>query len=155
GVAMKLLLLLTLIALLTVGIRAVPLADAQAAPSITITKPAADGDTVADGDEFATTVLGNPWDMSLWDTSPSHDPSTPSGTLDVESTFNVNNATYSNGIWRGVSRNNIPQLLLLTRGYGQGVDPCCGGGIHWQNNDGYVNPLNADKYHFISLRMKL
>jgi hypothetical protein len=139
---MRVFLLVVIITLLVVEGRAMTTAVAQGAPSITITKPAAAGDIVPDGDDFATTVLGNPWDMS--ETIPT----------DIESTLFLDNVTISNGIWRGVARNNDPQLFLLSRGFGQS-DPCCGGALHWKNNDGFINPINADTYHIASIRMKL
>jgi hypothetical protein len=144
-------LVLALIGLLTLGTSVPLVVDAQVTPAITITRPAADGETIAEGDDFATTVLGDPWDMS--ETFP-----VPAGVLnappDVESTINVDNVSIQNGTWRGTARNGDPQLYLLTRGYGQN-DPCCVGSIHWKNNDGYVHPIDADTYHFVSVRMKL
>ena len=40
-----------------------PLGDTGVA-NHTITQPDGAGDTLPEGDDFATTVLGNPWDMS-------------------------------------------------------------------------------------------
>ena len=143
---MSRLLTLSLIVLLTVSgavsSAVPPVADAQGAPSITITKPGPGGDTISEGDDFATTVLGNPWDMS--EVTPP----------DVESTINVDNVSITNGHWFGVARNNDPQLYLLSRGYGQN-NPCCAGSVHFRTNDGFVNPIDADKYHFVSVRMNL
>jgi len=145
------LLALVLIVLLGLG-SAAPLAvEAQGTPSITITTPVPAGDVVPDGDDFATTVLGNPWDMTESFPAPSGTTQLPP---DVESTVNVDNVSISGGIFHGVARTAVPQLILLTRGYGQS-NPCCLGSLHWKTNDGFVNPLDAGKYHTVSIRMRI
>jgi len=136
------LLALVLIGLLSLGSTAPLVVEAQGTPSITITTPGAGGDVVPEGDDFATTVIGNPWDMS------------EAAPPDVDDILNVDSVSIANGIWKGVARNNDPQLTLLSRGYGQS-DPCCLGSLHWKPNDGFINPINADKYHIVSVRMKL
>ena len=139
---MRRLLALAVIAILALGSAGRQVVDAQATPTITITAPGAAGVVVPEADDFATTVIGNPWDMS--EAIPP----------DVESSFNVDSVSIANGVWKGVARNNDPQLTLLSRGYGQS-NPCCLGALHWKPNDGFVNPLDADKYHIVSVRMQL
>jgi hypothetical protein len=143
-----------IVALLTLTGGAAPVVVAQGLPSIAITRPSPVAlGIMAESDDFATTVLGNPWDMK---------PKGANETSDIDSTINVINASFSpEGIWRGTAKSlgagvpADPQLNLLSRGYGSGVNPCCTGALHWRKNDGFVNPLNADKYHIVSVRMKL
>ena len=138
---MKVLAIALLVTILVVG-GSLPAAIAQGTPTITMTRPGAGGDLIAEADDFATTVIGNPWDMS------------ESVPPDVESTIDLNGVSIQNGIFRGTARTIDPQLILLTRGFGQ-ADPCCLGAIHWKKNDGFVSPLNADKYHIAVVRMRL
>jgi hypothetical protein len=143
---MRALIIAALVGLLVLDGNASLVATAQGTPSITITKPSAAGDLLAEGDDFATTVIGNAWDFASGSEIPP----------DVDSylSFTASTVGYTNGIWHGVASTHDPVLWLLGNGYGQ-VDPCCLAHVHMKSNDGYISPLNADKYHVAVIRMKL
>lgn len=74
-----------------------PTAPANTPPQITITSP-----SYISGPDYATTVVGNPWDMN--DIS------------DIQRLFDINNVSFSNGIMRGVNTSGDPAVALKLSG---------------------------------------
>jgi hypothetical protein len=111
-------------------------------PSLRLNPPAAAHDHVlslgtrlAEGDDFATLELGNPWDLT--ETAPP----------DIERVANVRVDAATAGYWGGVSTTMDPHLFLLSPGYESAV--------HWKRNDGTLHPIDTSRYHTVSFRMYL
>lgn len=106
------------------------LAEPQA--TITITQPDGVDDVVGNGDDFATTVLGDPWDMSEY--------------TDIPALHGVPGGTISNGVLNyTIPSNPYVHIPLLHAGAGGAIDA----GIKVGSN----YPINTDHYRWLSFRM--
>jgi hypothetical protein len=117
------------------------LAASPAAAQITVTAPASGANTIASANDFATTVLQDPWDMSQ---------NTDGGWF-VYSVDQPSNgwasAGYANGVFSGVS-NGSPSppnnLWLLETGF-MGAAPVGKLGVNY--------PIDTSRYRIASVRM--
>lgn len=143
------LILVTLFAYLLWGGSAVasPAVDAgsitgpQAATALVISQPDGTNDIVAEGQDFATTVLGNPWDMdAITDIYNER-------TAGINSTAGSNRMVINNGILEGTSAAD-PRFYLLYPGYKNDAIPSPG--VY-----GINTPIDASKYTQLSFRMYL
>lgn len=108
---------------------AVPLA----AGSIAIHQPDGISDVIAEGDDFATTILGLPWDM---DSSPYPDFPT------VMHGFGRGSFTISGGVWNGTTTTNDPGVFIHPTGLAQPV-----------MKDGSRFPIDTSEYRLLSFRV--
>ena len=83
---------------------------------------------VPSGDDFATTVLGDPWDMNQ--------------TTDIYRAINMANISFSGGIFQATTTSHDAYFWLLHQGYpsANNINPHCG----------LVNSINASLYHNLS-----
>lgn len=110
----------------------------NAAPeSLTVTSPGSTPVTLAEIDEFATTVLGDPWDMNQ-----------KTDLAYIRAQSQLQNSTFANGIFSAQLSNGAggDRITLLTAGS--------------PNNDamrigkiGYNFPINADHYRYLTFRI--
>ncbi|MCJ7668227.1 MAG: hypothetical protein MUP04_08120 [Anaerolineae bacterium] len=131
--AAKVGLLLIISGLLLLSRRPLSFARPSVAPAITITQPDGILDVVGEGEDFATTVLGAPWEMN---SSPYPDFPTVMGSFDRGS-FSV-----SGGIWDAYTLNYDPGVMIHPIGLAQPV-----------MKDGSRFPIEASKYRLLSFRM--
>jgi len=106
----------------------VALADAQA--SITISQPDGVDDVLAEGDDFATTVLGDPWDMN------EH--------TDVMAYHGLDNPSFSGGQLTFTLRDRVTLLRILFPGLKNRVDV---------GKIGMNYPIDTSRYRWLSFRM--
>jgi hypothetical protein len=104
-----------------------------AAPSITILEPDGYSDVLAEGDDFATTVPGMPWDMN---SSPYPDFPTVMGNFE-RSSFSV-----GGGVWDGITTGSDSSIFIHPTGLAQPV-----------MKDGSRFPIDTSKYRLLSFRM--
>jgi len=97
---------------------------------ITITQPDGVDDVVGEGDDFATTVLGDPWDMNQQ--------------TDVLALHGLPGATISNGILRYTSQSSASEVPLLCRGLVGAMDV---------GKIGVNYPIDTDRYRWLSFRI--
>lgn len=100
--------------------------------TITITQPDGANDTLGQGDDFATTVLGDPWDMS--------EPT------DIMTVNDLPNVTFSGGVLTyntptSVGSGGVPLLF----GHGSQVDA---------GKIGALFPIDTSRYHWLSFRIR-
>lgn len=131
--AAKVGLLLIMSGLLLLGRRPISLATPSAAPAITIIQPDGIDDVVREGENFATTLLGAPWDMN---SNPYPDFTTVLGNFDRGS-FSI-----SGGIWDAYTLNSDPGVRIHPTGLAQPV-----------MKDGSRFPIDTSKYRLLSFRM--
>lgn len=108
--------------------------DGLAAPTVTVTTPSAAGVTVAEMDEFATDVFGDPWDMNE--------------VTDLEHYRNIANSTFEDGIYSAnlnVGGGN-ERIILLSAGAINNTALRTG-------KIGYNFPIDADKYRYLTFRL--
>ncbi len=106
------------------------LAEHQA--TIIITQPDGVDDVVGEGDDFATTVFGDPWDMSEY--------------TDIPALHGIPGGTISNGMLNyTIPSNPYTHIPLLHPGAEGAIDA----GIKVGSN----YPINTDHYHWLSFRM--
>ena len=89
-------------------------------PTIAVTDPSR-----TSGPDFATTVLGNAWDMSA--------------SNDVAGSFNISPLTFSGGQLHGTNTNGDPALELLNNA----------------NNAGGARAINTSRYRYLTHRMQV
>ncbi len=121
----------------------VPVAGAQ---SITLTSPAS-AMNYAEGDDYATTVVGNPWDMNEL--------------RDIPYDINYQQPTVSAGVWSAVSHpytgGGVGYFYLLFRGY---ADTYPWRYDYYSYYDagmpyGPLNPIDASRYSRLSIRQSM
>lgn len=115
-------------------------ASAAWAQSISLTYPTGDVD-LPDGPEFATQVLGNQLDMTRL--------------RDIGVDYNLVNPSATGGEWIGYGLNQVPYVYVLNPGW---VVPNYVNYPHFYTEGtpfGPLNPINADKYTHMSMRMSL
>ena len=100
----------------------------QATPQASITFPS--GSTVGGGDDFATVVLRDPWDMNE--------------SSDVWEINNISNVAFSGGIMSFRTATADPYFWVLHQGYGSAQNI---------GKTGVADPIDASKYRFFSFRM--
>lgn len=106
---------------------------AQAASSITITRPTGT-DVVAESNDFASDIFGDPWDMSQ---------PTDFG-LNGLSYDGIANASFSGGMFSGTQANGDPYVTLLHPGVYSAIPT---------GRDGQKYPVNTGAYDSFSFRM--
>lgn len=105
-----------------------------AAPTVTVTTPSAAGVTVAEIDEFATNVFGDPWDMNE--------------ATDLAYYRDMANSTFVNGVYSAnlnVGEGN-ERIMLLSAGAINNTALRTG-------KTGYNFPIDADKYRYLTFRL--
>jgi hypothetical protein len=107
---------------------------AQAGLSLSIINPDGSNDRVASGRDYATEVLGDPWDMN------------DATDFDPDEKLNVSNDSYSGGIYSGTAATNDPNLLLLEPGLA---------GTQRNGRTGKNFPIDTTTYRVLSLRMNV
>lgn len=108
-------------------------ADCFANPTtVTITQPDGYDDTIAEGDDFATVVLGDPWDMEQL--------------TDIFQPTNIGSISISDRIFSGFSTSNDPYFWVLHPGY-PGVQNIGKNGVNY--------PIDASRYRRLSFRLWL
>ena len=112
--------------------------------SITLTSPS-NSMEFAEGDDFATTVAGNPWDMNEL--------------RDIPYDINYEEPSVNDGIWTGVSHpytgGGVGYYYLLFRGYGT---PTYTDYLSYYDAGmpyGPLNPVDASKYTRLSIRQSM
>jgi hypothetical protein len=114
-------------------------AGAASAQSLTI--GGASSQTSRAGSDFATTILGDPWDFDQatdWVYMYSDNESGAPSWTDTP--------TQSGGVLRGVSRGQAPSLQVLY----QGID----GALNAVGRNGVTTPIDANRYRRLSLRVR-
>jgi hypothetical protein len=108
------------------------------ASSTVITAPGANGVTLPEIDEFATTVMHDPWDMNALSDLAYY--------REVDS--DIANSQFSNGIYSGqmTAGTGGERITLLTIGSNNNVALRIG-------KIGYNYPINADYYRYLTFRM--
>ncbi|MCP4362179.1 MAG: hypothetical protein GY796_29585 [Chloroflexi bacterium] len=108
-----------------------------AAPTVTINVPSADGDTLSEVDEFATTIMGDPWDMAQ-----------PSDLTRYRADSGMVNSTFSNGIYSATmpTGQGGEKITLLKAGAPNHTSLRIG-------KIGYNYPINADEYRYLTFRI--
>ncbi|MBI1801796.1 MAG: hypothetical protein HYR71_09245, partial [Chloroflexi bacterium] len=115
-------------------------ADLMSSPglTVTVTEPNGVGDKFKEETDFATVVLGDPWDMNQ--------------STDIKVNGPVDNpgrgfggASFASGVFSGTTISNDAYFWLLHQGYPQAnnVDP----------HSGLVNPIDASKYTRLTFRL--
>ena len=101
--------------------------------------------TYAEGDDFATTVVGNPWDMNEL--------------RDIPYDINYEEPSVSDGIWSAVSHpytgGGVGYYYLLFRGYGT---PTYTDYLSYYDDGmpyGPLNPIDASRYTRLSIRQSM
>ena len=89
-------------------------------PTIAVTDPSR-----TTGADFATTVLGNPWDMSQ--------------SSDIAATSNITNVSFSGGVMNGTNTNGDPGVDLLDN----------------NNNAGQTKVIDTSKYRYFTYRYQV
>ena len=126
--------------ILCLGLNVVLLAATPAAAQITVSAPANGTNTVAAANDFATTVLQDPWDMSQ---------NTDGGWFVHSVDFpqaGWSSAGFSNGLFGGVvaAQATLPNLWLLETGFA-GAAPVGRFGLNY--------PIDANRYRIASIRL--
>lgn len=105
--------------------------------ALTVTSPGADGVVLAELDEYATNVLGDPWDM---------DEATDLHYYRAES--QLTNSQFADGIYSAqlTAGNGGERITLLTAGALDNAAMRIG-------RTGYAFPINADHYRYLTLRL--
>lgn len=123
--------LLLLISFLVTGDRAG--ANCFASPTtVTITQPDGYDDGIAEGDDFATVVLGDPWDMAQLS--------------DIVQPTHIDSISLSDGILSGFSTSNDPYFWVLHPGYPS---------VQNIGKNGTNYPIDASRYTRLSFRLWL
>jgi hypothetical protein len=123
---------------LLLGIILVPTALVQSAPeAITFIEPGASGVRLAEIDEFATMVLGDPWDMNE---------ATDLSYYRRDS--QLNNSTFSDGVYSAQMTGGVgaERITLLSAGAPNNTAMRIG-------KIGYNYPIDANKYRYLTLRL--
>jgi hypothetical protein len=135
SINLNLILALTVVLLGTPG----PSLDAASrnAPSLVVISPGASGVTLAEMDEFATTVMGDPWDMDE-----------PTDLAFYRTESQIFNSQFSDGVYSGQMTvgNGSERITLLTAGAANNAALRVG-------KIGYTYPIDADYYRYLSFRM--
>jgi len=131
--AAKIGLVLIISGLLLLDRRPISFATPSAAPAITITQPDGIDDVVGEGEDFAATVLGAPWDMN---SNPYPDFQA------VMRYFDRGSFSVSGGIWDAYTLNSDPGVTIHPTGLAQPV-----------MKDGSRFPIEASEYRLLSFRM--
>lgn len=129
-----------IIRLLALSLLVAARGNSQVVPSIILTAPT-NATSVSDGRDFATQVVGNPWDMNQLRDLP----------LDV-GYWQPNN---SGGVWSGLVLEQYAYVFPLSPGF---IDPLCPS--YYARYDagtpyGPLNPVNAAIYTHLSFRMSM
>lgn len=116
----------------------VPKAQVQSAPdALAFTAPGSSGAVLPEMDEFATMVLGDPWDMN------EH-----TDLAYYRRDSQLNNSTFANGLYSAQMTGGLgaERITLLTAGAVNNTVMRIG-------KIGYNFPINADKYRYLTLRL--
>lgn len=123
---------------LLLGFILVPTALVQSAPeAISFTAPGASGARLAEMDEFATMVLGDPWDMDEY-----------TDLFYYRRDSQLVNSNFADGVYSAqmTGGNGGERITLLTAGAPNNTAMRIG-------KIGYNYPINADKYRYLTLRL--
>lgn len=121
--------LLLLISFLVAGDRAG--ADCFASPTtVSVTQPDGYDDTIGESDDFATAVLGDPWDMNERNDIPWSD--------------NIVNIYASNGVWHGTGSSTDPGFFTPFQGMV---------GAAYVGNIGANYPIDTSRYTRLTFRV--
>ncbi|MBP7963932.1 MAG: hypothetical protein KA003_18255 [Caldilineaceae bacterium] len=109
------------------------MAQPDAPPVVVLTQPDGVNDKVAEGDDFASRVLGDPWDMA------------EISDIYNEKTVGLADLQMTSGLLTAVSRTDDPGIYLLWPGWTMDVPNVGKLGANF--------PINADYYSHLSFRM--
>jgi len=98
--------------------------------------------TVAEGDDFATNVLGNPWDME------------EKRDIAFEENFFGTSVTAAQGIWSAINQSTGGYFFPLFGGFTGSLSTSAPDGDRDLPRYGSDRPLNAAKYSVLSYRMR-
>jgi len=115
--------------LLATGLRPGP---AAASPTDAITLTAPNNTTVAESDDYATQVLGNPWDMN--------------GPEDTDYLDHMTPPTISNGIWSSQTTADYGSIYLKSQGWPTSME-------YLGEPSGAVYPIDSRRFTHLRLRM--
>ena len=104
--------------------------------TLTFTQPGTEDTIVPALDDFATTVIGDPWDMNE-----------PTDLWAYRGTSNMVNSAFANGLYTAqmTEGNGSERVMLLTAGATNNAAMRVG-------KTGYAYPINANKYRYLSYR---
>lgn len=108
---------------------------------VTIVQPDGTDDVIAEAVDFATSVLGDPWDMNQsWDIY-------PNGPKDNAQGGGFANASVNGGLFQGSTLSNDSYFWLHHQGYphANNINP----------HSGLVNPIEAGQYSILAFRLYL
>lgn len=105
---------------------------ASPSASVAIIEPDGVGDEVRESDDYATTVLGDPWDMNEY------------SDLARETEMAWGSISLWDGIWRGITADHDPSIWLINMGYpsAQAIGKM-----------GRVYPIETARYRRLSFRI--
>lgn len=107
---------------------------APTAMALTVTEPNGVNDqVVAAGDDYATQILGDPWDFSVI------------SDMEFHESGNVTSQSAAGGIFSAVTLNNDPALYLVHQGIGGTV----------QLERSFRTPISTSKYRFATVKLRL
>ena len=127
--------LVVLVLLAATSIVTVPqAARAQAGLSLAVTQPDGTADKIAAGRDYATEILGDPWDMDNVED------------FNLNESLNVSGPTYANGTFSCTASSNDPNLFLLDPGLT---------GTQRNGRTGKNFPIDTTTYRYFSIRMNV
>lgn len=109
-------------------------AAAQAGLSLAVTQPDGTADKIAAGRDYATEVLGDPWDMDNAED------------FNLNESLNVSSPAYAGGVFSCTAATNDPSLFLLDPGLG---------GTQRNGRTGRYFPIDTTVYRYFSIRMNV
>jgi hypothetical protein len=114
-----------------------PSAAVETTSNLTITAPGPAGAVLAEVDEFATMVMGDPWDMEQ-----------PTDLAYYREDSRMENSTFANGIYSAqmTNGNGGERITLLTAGAPNNTAMRIG-------KIGYNYPIDADHYRYLTYRL--
>jgi hypothetical protein len=111
-----------------------PAARAQTGLSLAINMPDGSNDRVAAGRDYATEVLGDPWDMN--------EPTD----VNLNESGGISNAAYANGVFSATAATGDPGLFMLDPGIPSTLR---------QGRTGKNFPIDTTTYRVLSIRMNV
>lgn len=109
-------------------------AFSSGADTIIFTQPDTQNTVIPALDDFATTVMGDPWDMNE-----------PTDLWAYRDTSYMVNSSFADGMFEATMTDKAGSVMLLTAGAANNAAMRIG-------KTGYTYPINADKYRYLSYR---
>ncbi len=124
--------------ILVLSVLSAPFAHAQV---VTLTSPVAPINT-AEGDEYSSTVLGNPWDFN------------EQRDIGWEEGFTGSTIQVNGGIWSAQNKNGGAYVFPLFQGFRESFRTETLPGDTTLPKFGFIYPIDGDKYTYLSFRMR-